>query len=168
MDKIRKYLAQIGRLGGLRSRRTLTREAARDMVAVREARRAYRRFHEECFAPAPADLRVYRDDVPWLAERLIRHGGSTAQDVGRRIAQSISLTNGPKPPRDTSRTADAMRLAAIRRQRPADRLRQALELSESTRAFALASLRQKHPERSDRRLVELIIGAALPERGLQP
>jgi hypothetical protein len=42
---VKAYLAEIGRKGGRKSRRTLTPDAARRMVAVREARRAYRRFH---------------------------------------------------------------------------------------------------------------------------
>lgn len=38
--KIREYLAQIGKRGGLTSRRELTRSHARRMVAIREAKRA--------------------------------------------------------------------------------------------------------------------------------
>ena len=41
---VRAYLAEIGRKGGTRSRRTLTAEQARAMVAKREANRAPRRF----------------------------------------------------------------------------------------------------------------------------
>jgi hypothetical protein len=38
--KIREYLAEIGKRGGLASRRELTRSHARQMVAIREAKRA--------------------------------------------------------------------------------------------------------------------------------
>jgi len=38
--KVRKYLAAIGQRGGLASRRELTKSHARQMVAIREARRA--------------------------------------------------------------------------------------------------------------------------------
>lgn len=38
--KVREYLARIGRRGGLNSRRKLTRQHARQMVAIREAKRA--------------------------------------------------------------------------------------------------------------------------------
>ncbi len=38
--KVREYLADIGRRGGLASRRELTRSHARQMVAIREAKRA--------------------------------------------------------------------------------------------------------------------------------
>ena len=38
--KIRQYLAAIGKRGGLASRRELTRSHARQMVAIREMKRA--------------------------------------------------------------------------------------------------------------------------------
>jgi hypothetical protein len=37
---VREYLAKIGERGGLASRRELTRSHARQMVAIREAKRA--------------------------------------------------------------------------------------------------------------------------------
>jgi hypothetical protein len=37
--KVREYLAEIGRRGGLASRRELTRSHAKKMVAIREAKR---------------------------------------------------------------------------------------------------------------------------------
>ena len=39
-DPLAEYFARIGRKGGLRSRRRLSSADARDMVRVREARRA--------------------------------------------------------------------------------------------------------------------------------
>jgi hypothetical protein len=39
-ERVRAYLAKIGRRGGLASRRELTRSHARQMVAIREAKRA--------------------------------------------------------------------------------------------------------------------------------
>jgi len=38
--RVREYLATIGRRGGLASRRELTRSHAKQMVAIREAKRA--------------------------------------------------------------------------------------------------------------------------------
>ena len=38
--KVRAYLAEIGRRGGISSRRKLTKSHARQMVAIREAKRA--------------------------------------------------------------------------------------------------------------------------------
>jgi hypothetical protein len=38
--KVRAYLAEIGKRGGIASRRELTKSHARQMVAIREAKRA--------------------------------------------------------------------------------------------------------------------------------
>ena len=38
--RVREYLAKIGRRGGIASRRQLTRSHARQMVEIREAKRA--------------------------------------------------------------------------------------------------------------------------------
>ena len=38
--RVREYLAKIGRRGGVASRRELTRSHAKQMVAIREAKRA--------------------------------------------------------------------------------------------------------------------------------
>jgi hypothetical protein len=39
-NQVRDYLAKIGRRGGLASRRELTKSHAKQMVAIREAKRA--------------------------------------------------------------------------------------------------------------------------------
>ncbi|MGH7645959.1 MAG: hypothetical protein ACREMR_10285 [Gemmatimonadales bacterium] len=71
--------------------------------------------------------------------------------------------------RDTTAAAEQVRLDAIRRVDPSQRLAQALELSESVRALALAGLRRRHPERSELELVELLVGAPLiPARPADP
>jgi hypothetical protein len=75
---VRKYLSAIGRKGGLRSRRVLDATDARNMVRVREARRAYRRFHTQCFWSYDPDYRITLDDVPWVVEQLRKHGGRQA------------------------------------------------------------------------------------------
>jgi hypothetical protein len=74
-NAVREYLAEIGRLGGKRSRRSLSREEARDMVLVREAGRAFREFHAQCFWYMPKDLKITRADVPEIARGLRQHGG---------------------------------------------------------------------------------------------
>lgn len=84
-DTVRRYLAEIGRRGGQRSRRTLDPETARNMVRVREARRAYRRFHASCFWSYRPDLEIGLDDVAWVAETLIKHGNLEAREVARRL-----------------------------------------------------------------------------------
>lgn len=82
MDEVRKYLAEIGRRGGKKSRRTLDPEVARGMVKVREARRAYRRFHSTCFWSYKKDLQIGLDDVPWVADTLMKHGNREAWRIG--------------------------------------------------------------------------------------
>ena len=86
-DAIREYLAEIGRRGGRKSRRTLDSDTARDMVRVREARRAYRRFHTSCFWSYRPDLEITLDDVDWVAETLMRNGNREAWLVGRRLCR---------------------------------------------------------------------------------
>jgi hypothetical protein len=88
MDKqVREYLAEIGRRGGKRSRRTLSSEAARGMVRVREARRAFRRFHTECFWSCDPDYRVESGDVEWVGRTLMKNGGHAAWDLGARLCR---------------------------------------------------------------------------------
>lgn len=84
-ENVREYLAEIGRRGGRRSRRTLDPETARAMVRVREARRAYKRFHSRCFWSSPPDLEIGADDVAWVADTLMKHGDREAWIVGRRL-----------------------------------------------------------------------------------
>jgi hypothetical protein len=85
MDEIRRYLAKIGARGGRRSRRALTPEDARAMVKVREARRAFRRYRTMCFWSYRPDLRIGPEDVPWVAEQLMKHGNREAWRVGARL-----------------------------------------------------------------------------------
>lgn len=82
---VREYLAAIGRRGGRKSRRSLTPEAARQMVRVREARRAYRRFHARCFWSFDPGYVIGASDVAWVAQQLRRHGGRDAWDLARRL-----------------------------------------------------------------------------------
>jgi len=86
MDKtVKKYLAKIGRKGGRRSRRTLSSETARSMVRIREARRAFLAYHAACFWSSPVDYKVTEDDLPWVAERLMTHGGRSGWTIGARL-----------------------------------------------------------------------------------
>lgn len=87
MMSINKYLSVIGRRGGLKSRRQLDTSTARAMVRVREARRAYRRFHTKCFWSYRTDLVIGRDDVSWVAEQLMKHGNHDAWNVGARLCR---------------------------------------------------------------------------------
>lgn len=83
--KIRAYLAEIGRRGGRRSRRSLDPETARSMVRVREAQRAFRRFHARCFWSCDPSYRVGPADVDWVVEQLRKHGGRDAWETASKL-----------------------------------------------------------------------------------
>ena len=85
--QVQKYLSEIGRRGGRKSRRKLTPEAARDMVRVREARRAFRRYYALCFWSSPPDYRVTSADVRWVAEQLMAHGDREAWRIGASLCR---------------------------------------------------------------------------------
>jgi hypothetical protein len=85
--RVKAYLAEIGRRGGRKSRRTLDPETARAMVRVREARRAYRRFHTECFWSFDPDYRVGMLDVTWVADQLRKNGGRLAWEAAEKLCR---------------------------------------------------------------------------------
>lgn len=87
MSVLRDHLRQIGRRGGLQSRRHLSRDAARNMVRIREARRAYRRFHALCFWSRDPDHKVSAADIPWVIEGLRRNGNREAWEVAARLCR---------------------------------------------------------------------------------
>jgi hypothetical protein len=87
MKQPSRYLAVIGARGGRKSRRTLDADTARAMVRVREARRAFRRFRTSCFWSCRPDLVIGADDVGWVAEQLMKHGGREAWRVGSRLCR---------------------------------------------------------------------------------
>lgn len=57
------------------------------MVRVREARRAYRRFHTQCFWSYDPDYRITTADVPWVAEQLRKHGGREAWNKAAELCR---------------------------------------------------------------------------------
>lgn len=87
MSNVTQFLREIGRRGGLKSRRSLTSAAARDMVRVREARRAFRRFRATCFWSYRRDLMIGLGDVSWVAEQLKKHGNREAWQVAARLCR---------------------------------------------------------------------------------
>ena len=86
-ETIAQYMARIGREGGKKSRRTLTSAAARDMVKVREARRAYQDFHSECFWSFDPHYRITIRDVPWLADKLMTYGRRRGWEIGSKLCR---------------------------------------------------------------------------------
>ncbi len=87
MSETKRYLAEIGARGGRKSRRALSPEAARDMVRVREARRAFRRFRVTCFWSYRSDLIIRSEDVRWVAEQLRKHGDREAWRVAAKLCR---------------------------------------------------------------------------------
>ena len=82
---VKKYLAEIGRRGGRKSRRALDPDTARAMVRIREARRLYRRFHAKCFWSFDPDYRIGSSDIAWVAEQLRKHGGHDAWEAAGKL-----------------------------------------------------------------------------------
>lgn len=80
-------MSEIGRKGGQRSRRFLCAEDAREMVRIREARRLYRRFHKQCFWNAPADLRIGREDIDWVVQKLREQGGRAGWEAASKLCR---------------------------------------------------------------------------------
>ena len=87
MSAVHDYLAHIGRRGGTKSRRTLDPETARNMVRVREARRAYRTYYTSCFWSYRPDLTITRSDVVWVAEQLMKHGDRAAWLIAAKLCR---------------------------------------------------------------------------------
>ena len=81
------YLAQIGKRGGQKSRRCLSREDARNMVRVREARRAFREFHAQCFWFMPEDMVVTIKDIPEIVRGLRLNGGRRGFLLATKLCQ---------------------------------------------------------------------------------
>jgi hypothetical protein len=92
-SEVRKYLSQIGRRGGKKSRRVLDPETARKMVRAREARRALR----QRFAHYPGgdlveqglrDLQEGRESIHSL---LVSIGAPRLRRLGFNIERPFSL-----------------------------------------------------------------------------
>ena len=77
--QIREYLAEIGARGGFASRRELTKSHARQMVAIREMKRA-----------------AVRASVGWGANITVGRGRGWAGDREPRLG----ISGKPWPPRD--------------------------------------------------------------------
>ena len=84
---VTKYLRRIGREGGRVSRRTLSASSAREMVKVREARRAFGRFHAQCFWSFDPDYVVTMRDVPWVAKQLRTYGGRAGWELAAKLCR---------------------------------------------------------------------------------
>ncbi|RME60295.1 MAG: hypothetical protein D6780_03615, partial [Candidatus Dadabacteria bacterium] len=88
MDKsVRRYLSEIGRCGGKKSKRKLDSETARRMVAVREARRIYRSFYVKCFWSYDPNYKITAKDIPWVIEQLMKNGDRFALEAAKKLCR---------------------------------------------------------------------------------
>lgn len=55
------------------------------MVRVREARKAFRRYHARCFWWTNPEFRIGVEDVAWVAEQLMIHGDREANTLGAKL-----------------------------------------------------------------------------------
>jgi hypothetical protein len=85
--EVTAYLAAIGRRGGTKSRRRLSSDTALDMVRVREARRAFRKFHAQCFWYMRPDMPVTFRDIPEIARGLRQNGGRQGFLLAARLCR---------------------------------------------------------------------------------
>ena len=66
------------------------------------------------------------------------------------------------PPRDTTAEAQTIQTEIHRRLGPAERLRQAMEMSDALRRFAMAGIRLRHPEYSESEIAQALIKQLYP------
>ena len=86
MDKrVIKYLSEIGSRGGKKSRRRLDPDTARDMVRLREARRAFKKYHAKCFWSYDPNQVITRSDISWVALELKKNGDLKTWQIGCRL-----------------------------------------------------------------------------------
>jgi hypothetical protein len=57
------------------------------MVKVREARRAFRRFHTLCFWSVDPGYQITLADVPWVAKQLMTYGGRVGWEMGSKLCR---------------------------------------------------------------------------------
>lgn len=86
-DPVRAYFSEIGSRGGKKSRRALSPDAARDMVRVREARKAFRRFHAQCFWYLREDAEITREDIPEIVRGLRKDGGREGMLLAAKLCR---------------------------------------------------------------------------------
>lgn len=150
MRVVKSYLAAIGRRGGLKSRRVLHPDIARRMVAVREAGRAYRRFHASCFSLHRADRKITQADVAWVAGQLMMSGKREAQRAGERLSAPVP---SPYALRDVSPVVAERQAQRYRAMSPAEKLALADGMWDLAWDATVAGVRMRNPA-LDRAAVE--------------
>lgn len=85
--EVRAFLSSIGKKGGQRSRRALSSRQAKEMVQVREARRAFNRYHAQCFWSYDPGMIISIHDVPWIAQTLKKNGNREAWEIAEKLCR---------------------------------------------------------------------------------
>ncbi len=80
-------MSKIGQKRGLKSRRTLDPKTARLMVDLREARRAFKKYYNQCFWSSPSDYIVKSKDIQWVAKQIMTHGGREGWKIGAKLCR---------------------------------------------------------------------------------
>ena len=86
-DEVKTYLRDIGAKGGRKSRRRLDPAEARRMVAVREARRAFRDYKTQCFWSFDPEWNIQHEQVPLVIRTLRNEGNAQAFALAKRLHQ---------------------------------------------------------------------------------
>jgi hypothetical protein len=84
-DEVKAYLRGIGAKGGRKSRRRLDSAQARRMVAVREARRAFRDYKTQCFWSFDPQWTIHEEQVPLVIQTLRNEGDAQAFSLAKRL-----------------------------------------------------------------------------------
>ncbi len=84
-DEIKTYLRKIGAKGGRKSRRRLDPIQARRMVAVREARKAFRQYKTRCFWSFDPEWTIQNDQVPTVIQSLRNEGDAQAFMLAKKL-----------------------------------------------------------------------------------
>ena len=105
MSDVRRYLAELGRRGGMKSRRSLDPETARRMVEIREARRAARRVaaNRSVHATAPGGVTDTSLEAREFQDARLRQ-----MTPAQKLAAAAALSRG----------VDALARAGVRMRHP--------------------------------------------------
>ena len=86
-DSLKGYFAAIGRKGGLKSKRALSTEQSREMLKVREARRAFRKYHAQCFWYMRRDAEITESNIPEIVRGLKANGGRQGLILAEKLCR---------------------------------------------------------------------------------
>lgn len=84
---ISKYLSKIGSKGGLKSKRKLPSHLAKNMVKVREARKAFKKYYHQCFWSFDPNYKIGAKDVNWVSEQLMKNGDQALWQIGMKLCR---------------------------------------------------------------------------------